>query len=109
MRLGGSFIKKPISKEELEKVFSDSYEKSSVLVTLKFSNKIGEQLSEYFSKDKIKLLENGTYIVENFFPDDEGLKKFILGFGNDCEIIAPEKLRNEMQIYINEIYNKYNG
>ncbi|WP_032122110.1 helix-turn-helix transcriptional regulator [Clostridium amazonitimonense] len=108
MRLGESFIKSEISKEELEKIFSEGYEKNSILVTLRFSSKIGEQLIEYFSKDKIKLSENGTYIVEEFFPRDEGLKKFILGFGNDCEVIAPEKLRNEMKKYINKIYNKYN-
>ena len=108
MRIGESFIKSEISKEELEKIFSEGYEKNSILVALKFSSKIGEQLSEYFSKDKIKLSENGTYIVEDFFPRDEGLKKFILGFGNDCEVIAPEKLRNEMKIYINKIYNRYN-
>lgn len=108
MQVGGSFIKNPISKEEIEKIFSESYEKNSSLVTLKFSKEIGGQLSEYFSKDKIKLLENGTYIVEDFFPEDEGLKKFILGFGNDCEVIGPDKLRSEMVGYIKKIYSKYN-
>ena len=108
MKLGGSFIKKPVSKEEIERIFNESYKKNSILVTLKFSNEIGERLSEYFSKGKIKLLENGTYIVEDFFPEDEGLKKFILGFGNDCEIVAPGKLRNEMVDYLKSLYSKYN-
>lgn len=108
MKLGGSFIKNPISKEEIKKVFNESYEKNSILVTLRFSSEIGGRLSEYFSKDKIKLLENGTYIVEDFFPEDEGLKKFILGFGNDCEVIGPDKLRKEMVEYIKNIYSKYN-
>ncbi|MBU3146056.1 YafY family protein [Clostridium sp. CF012] len=108
MKLGGVFKKNPISKEETKKIFSESYEKNSILVTLKFSNEIGGQLSEYFSKGKIKILENGTYIVEEFFPEDEGLKKFILGFGNDCEVIGPDKLRNEMTEYIRNIYSKYN-
>ena len=108
MKLGEIFIKNPISKEELEEIFNKSYEENSILVTLKFSNEMGEQLSEYFSKDKIKLLENGEYIVEDFFPKDEGLKKFILGFGNNCEVIAPSKLRKEMSEYIRDIYSKYN-
>ena len=107
MKLGDAFIRNPISKEEIRKIFNKSYEKSSILVTLKFSNEIGERLSEYFSKDKIKLLENGAYIVEDFFPEDEGLKKFILGFGNDCEVIGPDKLRKEMMEYIKNIYSKY--
>ena len=108
MKLGGSFIKNPISKEQIGKIFSESYEKNSVLVTLKFSNEIGEQLSEYFPKDKIKLLDNGTYLVEDFFPYEEGLKNFILGFGKECEVIAPGKLRKEMLEYIKNIYSKYN-
>jgi len=109
LKLCGEFIKKLISKVEIEKIFSKSYEENSILVTLRFSNEIGEQLSEYFSKDKIKFLENGTYIVESFFPEDEGLKKFILSFGNNCEVIAPSKLRKEMLEYIKDIYNKYNN
>ena len=108
MELGERFIKREISKEEIEKIFNKSYEKNSILVTLKFSNKIGEQLSEYFSKRKIKYLENGEYIVEDFLPNDEGLKKFILGFGNHCEVITPSELRNEIKEYIKNIYNKYN-
>lgn len=108
MSLGDSFIRKPISKEEIEKIFSASYEKNSILVTLRFSNKIGKQLSEYFSKNKIKSLEDGTYLVEDFFPEDEGLKKFILGFGDECEVIAPLKLRKEMLEYLKKIYIKYN-
>jgi predicted DNA-binding transcriptional regulator YafY len=108
MKLGEVFIKNPISEEEIKKIFNESYEKNSILITLKFSSEIGGRLSEYFSKDKIKLLENGTYIVEDFFPDDEGLKKFILGFGNDCEVIGPDKLRKAVVEYIKNIYSKYN-
>ncbi|WP_055665132.1 helix-turn-helix transcriptional regulator [Desnuesiella massiliensis] len=108
MKLGEGFIKNTISKEKIGKIFSESYEKNGILVTLKFSSKIGEQLSEYFSKDKIKCLDDGTYIVEDSFPDDEGLKKFILSFGDECEVLGPERLRKEMIIYINKIYSKYN-
>lgn len=108
MNLAGSFIKRTISKEELEKIFKDSYEKNSILVTLKFSSRIGEQLSEHFSKETIKTLEDGTFIVEDFFPDDEGLKKFILSFGGECEVMAPRKLRDDMLEYIKKIYIKYN-
>lgn len=109
MELGEGFTRKPISKEEIKEIFKRGYEKNSILVTLKFSNKIGGQLTEYFSKDKIKPLEDGEYMVEDFFPEDEGLKKFILGFGEECEVIAPQGLREGMLEYIKKIYLKYNG
>lgn len=108
LSLGDSFEKRLISTEELKKIFSDSYDKNSILVTLKFSSRIGVQLSEYFLKDTITTLDNGEYIVEDLFPDDEGLKKFILSFGDYCEVISPLKLRKEMCEYIKNIYLKYN-
>lgn len=107
MNLGENFERKIISNKELEKIFHNSYDKSSILVTMQFSNRIGEQLSEYFSKGNIKLVEDGTYIVKGFFPNDEGLKKFILSFGDEGEVIAPEELRNDIKEYIKKIYTKY--
>jgi predicted DNA-binding transcriptional regulator YafY len=108
MKIGENFVKKNISQVEIEKIFKESYSDSSIFVKLIFSEEIGEQLSEYFSKDKIKKIDNKKYIVEGFFPNDEGLKRFVLGFGALCEVLAPTKLRKEMQEYIKNIYNKYN-
>lgn len=109
MKLGGSFIKRSVSKAEIEKIFLQSFEKNSIHVTLKFTIRIGAQLNEYFSKGKIRVLEDGSYLTEDFLPNDEGLKKFILSFGDECEVLEPEKLRSEMCDYIKSIYNKYNN
>lgn len=107
MELGENFTKRLISNEELGKNFTQGYQKNSILIKIKFSNRIGEQLSEYFSKDKITLLEDGSYLVEDSFPNDEGLKKFVLSFGDEGEVLAPEEFRKEMQNYIKKIYSKY--
>jgi hypothetical protein len=74
MKLGDTFVKNPISKEDLKKIFIKSYEKNSIQVTLKFSSEIGPQLKGYFSEDKIKPLEDGTYKVEVFFRMMKDLK-----------------------------------
>jgi predicted DNA-binding transcriptional regulator YafY len=108
MTLGEGFIKKEISKDEIRKVFKDSYKNNSILITLRFTNKSGRSLSEYFPKDKITPLQDGSYLVEEPFPNDEGLKKFILGFGSDCEVVAPEEFRKDIKEYIKNIYSKYN-
>lgn len=92
---------------ELVKYWYRQLNLNSIQIKMKFSNKIGKQLSEYFSKDKITLLEDGSYLVENSFPNDEGLKKFILSFGDEGEVLAPEEFRKEMQNYIKKIYSKY--
>jgi len=108
LKLGRNFIKKDISKEEIEKIFDEGYSNKSIKVKLKFTCKIGEQLKEYFSKDKIKILEDGEFIVEDFFPYEEGLIKFILGFGKECEVIAPKYLKEETKEYLKELLEKYN-
>jgi predicted DNA-binding transcriptional regulator YafY len=108
LRLGENFVKDLISIEKIKSKLSEGYEKNSISVTLKFSSDIGEQLGEYFSKDKIEVVENNFYVVKDKFPKDDGLKKFILGFGDKCEVIAPIELREEMKIYIKNIYKKYN-
>jgi predicted DNA-binding transcriptional regulator YafY len=108
MKIGENFVKKNISQVEIEKIFKESYSDSSIFAKFIFSEEIGEQLSEYFSKDIIKKIDNKKYVVEGFFPNDEGLKRFVLGFGVHCEVLVPTKLRKEMQEYIKNIYYKYN-
>lgn len=107
LRLGDEFIRKDISNEELDKIFCESYDKKSIKVKLKFTERIGRQLSEYFSKNSIKPEKDGTFIVEDFFPYEEGLIKYILSFGKDCEVLSPDNLREEVEDYIKGILVNY--
>lgn len=109
MRLGDSFLKRNISDEELEEIFQRSYESKDIKVKLKFTNRIGQQLDEYFLKSSIKKSDAGHFFVEEYFPYEESLFKFILGFGNDCEVISPVYLREDTIKYVRSILEKYNG
>lgn len=106
LALGDGFVKKDITKEQLKEVFDSGYVKKSIKVTLRFAHRIKEHLVEHFAKDSLEITEDGIIAVE-YFPHEEGLIKFILSFGNDCEIIEPQYLRTEMAVYINKLYNKY--
>lgn len=109
LRIGESFSKREISSEKLEEIFRKSYEQKNIKVKLQFSNRIGEQLPEYFCASNIQRNEDGSFVVEEPFPYDEGLFKFILSFGADCAVIEPEALRNDIKKYLNKILGKYNG
>lgn len=109
MKLCGSFEKRDISPEKLKAVFNKSYEKNSLFITMEFSQRIGEQLDEYFSKDMITCSDDGRYKVEGYFSKDDGLMRFITGFGKECEVISPEFFRQEIKKYIKEMLVKYNG
>ncbi len=107
LKLGDIFLKRNISNEGLRKIFAEGYNEKSIKVTLKFTSRIGEQLSEYFDKESIRLEEDGNFIVEDFFPYEEGLIKHILSFGKDCEILSPSYLREETEGYIKEMLLSY--
>lgn len=109
LKLSGSFVRRNIHRDEIHKAFNEEYYNKSIKVLLKFTARIGAQLNEYFHRDNIKGMEDGSYIVEDFFPYEEGLIKFLLGFGKECEVLEPEYLRKEFNNYINDMLNKYNG
>ncbi len=108
LRLGKDFIKRQISKEELKQVFNNNYNEESIKVKLRFTSRFSNQLTEHFYKDSIKKSEEDYYIVEEYFSYEEGLIKFILGFGKECEVIEPKYLREDIKKYLKKISKKYN-
>ncbi|GGG16624.1 DeoR family transcriptional regulator [Paenibacillus aceti] len=109
LKLGDGFAKRDITKEEIEEIFDEGYRMRSIQVTLKFSNRMGKQLTEYFQEENIQQTEDGQYLVVDQFPYEEGLLKYILGFGKECEIIEPLYLRDELIEYVKELLLPYNG
>lgn len=109
LKMGDSFEKRDISKGEIEEIFKESIRKSSIRVTLKFSNRMGKGLTEYFQEADIHQTEDNQYIVVDHLPHDEGLLKYILSFGKECEIVEPLYLRNELKEYVKKLLLPYNG
>jgi predicted DNA-binding transcriptional regulator YafY len=109
LKMGDSFEKKDISMAEIEAIFEESYRKKCIQVILKFSNRMGKQLTEYFQEENIQETEDNQYIVVDHFPYEEGLLKYILSFGKECEIIEPRYLRDEFREYVKELLLPYNG
>ncbi len=107
LKLGNNFIKNPISKDEIYKALDSGYNKKSIKVVLKFSPRIKEHLLEHFSRAAIKTADDGNLLVEDYFPYEEGLIKYLLNFGKDCEILEPEYLRIEIETYLKEMLKKY--
>ncbi|MDZ5473074.1 YafY family protein [Bacillus sp. 31A1R] len=108
LRIGEFFVGQSLTTVEINQILDDGFRKQSINIALKFSNRIGEQLTEYFSVDKITRLEDGHFLVEDSYPNNEGLIKFILGFGLDCEVLKPTELRDEVKEYTKNLYLQYN-
>lgn len=108
IKQGKCFDKQELSVGEIGRIIREDYGKKSIRVLLKFSDRIGVHLKEYFPEDIIKTQGDGSYLVEDRFPHEEGLIRFLLGFGNECEVLEPEYLRAEVKKYLSEMLQKYN-
>lgn len=107
MRLGDYFCPRNLSEVELDEIFRRSYSQKNIKVKLRFSERIGGQLTEYFLKSQIEKNKEGGFLVEADFPYEEGLFKFILGFGGDCEVLEPTDVRQAVISYLEHILGKY--
>lgn len=106
--VGSIFEKKEISNAQLEEIFSSGFKQRSIEVILKFPKKTGFHLTEHFTKEEISINQDEDYIIKAYFPYDEGLIRFILTFGNSCEVLQPLELRKDLQKYLLEMAIKYN-
>lgn len=109
LKLGPPFVKRELSKDQITEVIEHSYCQREINVVLRFTPRIGEQLPEYFQQEKISRGEDGFYLVSDMFPYEEGLLKFILSFGKECELLEPRELRAELQQYLQNMLLPYNG
>jgi len=100
-------FERDIDIDTLKNIYSRDFRKTAIKVVLKFHPKFGPQLTEYFEKENIEECANGYFIAHEFCPHDEGLIKFILGFGKWCEVLEPNYLKKEIKDYLDEIVKNY--
>lgn len=108
LKQGPSFVKRELPYDRIAEAIEQSYSQRDIQVVLRFTSRIGSQLTEYFRKEKISRGEDGFYLVSDTFPYEEGLLKFILSFGKECELLEPRELRAELQQYMQNMLRSYN-
>ncbi|WP_235441420.1 YafY family protein [Paenibacillus sp. IHB B 3415] len=108
LKQGPPFAKRELPEDQIAEVIKQSYSQRDIQVVLRFTSRIGAQLPEYFEKEKISRREDGFYLVTDTYPYEEGLLKFILSFGKECELLEPRELRTELQQYMQNMLLSYN-
>ncbi|SEU28262.1 YafY family protein [Paenibacillus sp. NFR01] len=109
LRQGEVYVPRALPVEQIRERIDGSYREREIKVRLRFTPQIGPQLTEYFRQEDIRLGEDAHYYVEDRFPYEDGLLKFILGFGKECELLEPADLREELQSYLKNLLLSYNG
>ncbi len=63
----------------------------------------------YDEFDDVTELDDGSYSANITLPDNEGLYRFLLSFGDSIEVMAPPQVRETMRMKINAMKSKYIG
>ena len=78
-------------------------------IKLKLSGKYSMLAKEriYGKEQKIQEVDEQTTILSCKMQNKENITKFALGFGDNCEVLEPEWLKEKILSVIENVYNKY--
>lgn len=104
-----------IQREEFEprevpgvmEYWDTSYNPNHVWVSAAFEESAKWRLVEEFGMEKLGKMKDGRYLVGLTWSDSESLFRYLLGFGDQVELLEPENLRNEFMELVEQIQRKY--
>ncbi|MCX7710014.1 MAG: YafY family transcriptional regulator [Clostridia bacterium] len=62
-------------------------------ITLKFSPKVRVKIEDFFGAEAVEECPDGFLLVRTSYPVDDWVYGFILGYGENVEVLEPEDLR----------------
>lgn len=94
------------SPERLEPPMPEGYR--GVDLRLRFAPSAAWRVRDYFHPKEITPRPDGTLLVECTFPEDQWLLSFLLSFGGQLEVLAPdywrdilkEEIKKSLEVYI---------
>lgn len=87
----------------LKKQKGKNYAKS-VKLKLKIDKEMAFRV--YDEYEKYVQLEDGSFLVDTEFPDDEWAVYYVLGYGGNCEVLEPENVRRKVKKEAERIVQK---
>lgn len=72
-------------------------------ITLRFSPGAAYRVCEEFAPDQVEYQADGSATVTTFFPLDNWLYGYLLGFGTDVMVLAPEALRQGLAAHAKKL------
>lgn len=90
-----------------EQIFKDDniFKEEYILLKLKLSSQMAYRVYDEFSK--FTQLEDGSFIVETIFPKGEWIFTYIASFGEHCQVIEPETVREEIKNKLQKMFKNY--
>lgn len=91
----------PVKIFSEENIFKEEY----INLKLKLSSKMAYRVYDEFSK--FQLSEDGYYIAETMFPKGQWVFSYVASFGDECEVLEPEEVRNEVRKKLQNMLKYY--
>ena len=74
---------------------------------LRFASCMAYRVYDEFDQSCVTRQDDGTFLVETVFPEDQWLYGYLLSFGAGVEVLAPDALRQRLAILGREIYRAH--
>ncbi|MEK4477752.1 WYL domain-containing protein [Paenibacillus sp. FSL R7-0048] len=102
LRQGPPFAKRELPEDQIAEVIKQSYSQRDIQVVLRFTSRIGVQLTEYFEKEKISRGEDGSTTLQLYYDRNVYKVKFIYidPFTQEEKLINEETYRFGVQFTI---------
>jgi len=84
-----------------ENIFGDEY----ITITLKLSKEVAYRLYDEFSQYEV--LPSGDFIVQIAMPKGEWIYHYIATFGEHCEVLEPQEIRQQVRNMLQKTLEKY--
>ena len=98
---------KKFLRETPLQILSDSCSFSTEIkkVKMKLSKEMAFRVYDDFSD--IEVLDSGDFIVKFEYPNTSWVYDYILSFGEYCEVLEPNEIKNEIKDKIKKMFNLY--
>lgn len=82
---------------------------NQVTLTLKISSEGAYRVFDDFEEENITRNKDGSFTVIVSMPDGEWIYNYLFSFGTMLEVIAPQSIRKEISIRLDNMVNKYHS
>jgi len=108
-------VRMQLSKERFTETFEDAPPVEIELpeslpyttIRLRFSNTVAFRVYDEFDRRQIEKQPDGSMLVTADFPMDAWVVGYLLSFGPEVEILAPESIRAQLAAYAKKIYEHH--
>lgn len=80
---------------------------NQVQIKVRISAKMAYKVRDEFATDQIKILQDCSYVVNFFMPENEWLYEYLLCYGPEIEVLEPECVKKELVRRLQKALSKY--